>query len=202
MKSGQSPRPYKMVRRAEAAERTRLRIIEAGIGLFMARYYSDVTLEQVAAEAQVTLQTVLRRFGSKEGLFDAVLHHGSVGVTDPRNAVAPGDVDGAVDSVVSTFEIFGDSTMRSRHQADQVEVLGQVTKMGHKWHRAWTARIFGPLVATDDSRERRRRLAALAAATDTYTWRLLRRDYGLSMAETRRAMCLQVRALIATFAEA
>jgi len=54
-----------MVARAEAAAATEERIRSAALALFMARDYSDVTLEDIAARAKVAMPTVLRRFGSK-----------------------------------------------------------------------------------------------------------------------------------------
>ena len=59
-------RAYRMGARAEAAERTAERIQSAAIGLFRSRPFSEVTLQAIADKAEVTLQTVLRRFGSKE----------------------------------------------------------------------------------------------------------------------------------------
>src|SRR5919202_4501274 len=74
MKKGsdtRNKRAYRMGARAEAAEETRLRILDAVIGLHMERYYDQVSLEDVARRAGVTVQTVLRRFGSKDRLLDA-----------------------------------------------------------------------------------------------------------------------------------
>lgn len=58
-------RVYRMGSRAEAAEETRVRILDAVIGLHMERYHDQISLEDVAGRAGVTVQTVLRRFGSK-----------------------------------------------------------------------------------------------------------------------------------------
>jgi AcrR family transcriptional regulator len=193
-------RSYRMGRRAEAAEHTRRRILDAAAELFMAAYFADVTLEQVAGKAGVTLQTVLRRFESKEGLYRAVVEYAGPRLAVDRDQVAPGDIAHAVNRVVETLEIYGDATMRLRHQSEQIAVLAEVTQHGHQWHRQWVARIFGGLVHCRDAREKRRRLAAIAAATDVYSWRLLRRDYGLSKAHAKRTMLMQVTALTNMFA--
>ena len=66
-------RPYTMRARAESAQATHRRILDAARALFLDHWYDQVTLEQVAEEAGVSKQTVLRRFGSKEGLFAAVV---------------------------------------------------------------------------------------------------------------------------------
>src|SRR5437764_2573263 len=59
-------RLYRMVARAEAAEATRLRILDAARQLFADLLYDQVSLNAVAARAGVTVQTVIRRFTSKE----------------------------------------------------------------------------------------------------------------------------------------
>jgi AcrR family transcriptional regulator len=61
-----------MVARAKAAEATRGKILESARELFAELPYDRVSLDAVAARAGVTVQTVLRRFGSKEDLLAAV----------------------------------------------------------------------------------------------------------------------------------
>ena len=46
------------------------------------------------------------------------------------------------------------------------------------------------------SRDRERLLHALHAATDVYTWKLLRRDIGLSRAETAATMTMLVEGVL------
>ena len=65
-------RAYRMTARAEAAEETGRRIKEAAYALFSTRLFASVTLQEIADQAGVTLQTVLRRFGSKEDLFNTI----------------------------------------------------------------------------------------------------------------------------------
>jgi hypothetical protein len=49
-------------------------------------------------------------------------------------------------------------------------------------------RTFAPLVDPLEGAARTRRVAGLVAATDIYTWKLLRRDLGLSRADAERTM--------------
>lgn len=187
-----------MGRRAEAIQGTRTRIIEAGTKLFMAHYYDEVTLEAVAHEAGVTLPTVLRHFESKDKLFEGVMLSAGGNVPAIRNRVRPGDVEAAVEAIVSSLEIYGDSTMRMRHQSERVDLLGTIDRGGHAWHRDWVGRIFAAYLHTDAA-ERRRHVASLAAALDVYTWRLLRRDYGMSRAATTQTLLMLVRGLLSSF---
>ena len=68
---GLRQRPYRMRARAQAAQATAQAIIAAARVLFAERPYDQVSLPVIAERAGVTVQTVLRRFGSKEELFAA-----------------------------------------------------------------------------------------------------------------------------------
>ena len=60
-------------------------------------------------------------------------------------------------------------------------------------HRAWVAEVFGPMVSDDEAL-----LDLLVVATDVYTWKLLRRDRGLSRVRTEARMKALVTAVLAT----
>ena len=83
-------RPYTMRARAESAQATYRRILDAAEQLFLEQWYDQVTLDHVAEEADVSKQTVLRRFGSKESLFAAVADELSHHNESNRSKVPPG----------------------------------------------------------------------------------------------------------------
>jgi AcrR family transcriptional regulator len=64
-------RPYVMSARAEATARTGERILDAAIDLFWEQPTDRLSLEDVARRADVSVQTVIRRFGGKDGLLAA-----------------------------------------------------------------------------------------------------------------------------------
>jgi hypothetical protein len=61
--------------------------------------------------------------------------------------------------------------------------LQKGVRAGREFHRAWVRRIFSPVLEKIPPTQRRRRLAQLTAVTDVYTWKVLRRDLGLSRQE-------------------
>jgi AcrR family transcriptional regulator len=65
-------RRYEQRLRAETAEETRRRILDAVYARLRAAPTQPVSLEQVAREARVARSTVYLIFGSRAGLFDAV----------------------------------------------------------------------------------------------------------------------------------
>lgn len=68
-------RPYRSSHRRRQAEATREVILAAAQSLFVARGYAATTMEAIAAEAEVAVQTVYWAFGSKRAVLGAVLEH-------------------------------------------------------------------------------------------------------------------------------
>lgn len=174
--------------RAEAAEDTERRILEAGRALFSARWYDDVTLADVAAEAGVSSQTVIRRFGSKDGLIDAVTARVRHEVAEQRGEAPAGDVRGAIATLVEHYEREGDAVLRLLAQEDRVPAFRRVTDGGRALHYAWVDRVFGAVLDGFEPAKRTRRRAGLIAACDVSVWKVLRRDLGLTREDVERTL--------------
>lgn len=71
--------------RAEQAEQTRQRIIDAATSLFLANGFAGTTLQAIAAEAGVAVETVYRRFRNKANLLAAILEKAVVPSADGRD---------------------------------------------------------------------------------------------------------------------
>ena len=177
-----------MVARAEAAAETHRRIVDAALALYTEHDFDEVSLEDVAARAQVTARTVLRRFGTKEALLDAVAEAADRAVEDRRRDVPPGDATAAVRCAVADYERYGDAIMRLLSQEHRAPAFGQIADRGRKLHYEWVERTFEPQLSRRGGARRRRLLAALIAITDVYTWKLLRRDLRLGRAATAETL--------------
>jgi AcrR family transcriptional regulator len=184
-------RAYRQSRRAEGTERTGAAIVAAAAALFRADPGLDPSLEAIAAEAGVSTRTVIRRFGSKEGLLEAALAAGVEDAAITRHA-EPGDIAGAVAAIVAHYEGMGDEVMRWLALAERRPFVRQVTERGTESHLDWVDEVFAPQLAGLGRGESRARRAALATATDVYVWHLLRRREGLGLEATRRAMLAMV----------
>ena len=176
-------RPYRMVARAAAAEATRLRILDAARQLFAELLYDQVSLDAVAARAGVTVQTVIRRFTSKEHLFAAVAQWKSDQIRGARDQALEGDLVGAIGNLFDTYEQWGDDVLNLLAQEQRTVLIRQVTDRGRRYHHAWVEQVFSPLLEDVPPEHRRRRLAQLIAITDVYAWKILRRDLGLHRQE-------------------
>ena len=140
-------RPYRMSARAEAAAETGRRILEAVIELHRERFFDQVSLEDIAERAGVTVQTVLRRFGSKERLVEAAAEEANRQVTHQRYEAPSGDIEGAVNNLVEHYEEWGDSALRLLAQEERVPAFRSITDAGRALHYEWVERTFGPLIA-------------------------------------------------------
>ncbi len=177
-------RPYRMVARADAARATAERVLDVALELFTERPYEDVSVDEIAQRAEVTKRTVLRRFGSKETLFLAAMERGGREAMRARDEAPVGDVAGAVANVVAHYERWGPNRLRLLSQEDRIPVVAEDVQIGRRYHWSWVERTFAPLIDGLTAAARKRRIAALVALTDVYTWKILRRDLGLSQAET------------------
>jgi len=181
-------RPYRMRARAEAAAETGQRILEAVIELHRERFWDQVSLEDIAERAGVTVQTVIRRFGTKERLIEAAAEEGTRRVIRQRDQAPIGDIEGAVENLVDHYEEWADSALRLLAQEERVAAFRSVTDAARAFHYEWVERTFAPLLAKRTGTARRRLLAELVAICDVYFWKLLRRDLGLSREQTELAI--------------
>lgn len=179
-------RPYRMTARAAAAAATGERILDAAAAVFFER--ADLPLDEVAARADVTVQTVIRRFGGREGLFAASLERESGRVRDQRDTAPVGDVPGIVRVLLDHYEDYGDRVLALLALEDRSPAAAAVVERGRSLHRDWCERALAPALAGLDGTTRERRLAQLVAVTDVYTWKLLRRDAGLSRGDVELAL--------------
>ncbi|MFD2467848.1 TetR/AcrR family transcriptional regulator [Amycolatopsis silviterrae] len=189
-----SARPYRMRARAEAAEDTRRRVFDAAAGLLRQRLRADIRLEDVATGAGVTVQTVLRVAGSKAELFRVAFEHILAEIAGQLQGAEPGDVDAAVRTWFDHYEQFGDVVVRTL--ADETDpAVGPIVEVGRAKHRQRVDHVLGPLLANRAADERARVLDALVCASDVYTWKLLRRDFGRSRADAEAAMRLMIESI-------
>jgi AcrR family transcriptional regulator len=186
--------------RAGAVERTRERILAAARDRFFDLPYDEVRLADIAAAAEVSEQTVLNHFASKERLLLAVAEFVAPEVEGLRGSTVPGDVDAAVRGLMRQYEALGDANVRLVAAAERIPELARGVEFGRAHHAAWIEKTFGDALPAAPA-ARRRAIAALYAVTDVGTWKLLRRDLGRSRADTAAILRGLVRAAVETAAD-
>lgn len=188
MKYSSPTRGYRMVARAEAAARTADDILTAVAQLWRERPMDEITLAAIAERAGVAVRTVIRRFGSRNGVIAAAIEADASGIVAERDQAAAGDVAGALAVLLTHYERDGDAVARTLGLEETVAEAKAIADAGRAAHRAWCARVFGPYLPPPADDGYGIRLDALVAATDLYVWKLLRRDLGRSEQATLRVM--------------
>lgn len=179
-------RSYRGTAQAEVAALTRQRIMASALRLYEAHWMDQVTLQRIADEAGVTVQTILRHFASKEGLELAVAATLRETTQSERDDVAAGDLAGALAYLVEHYESVGDRMIRLLAQEERYPPLKELMAGGRALHHNWVSRVFSPLIEAEPAQQLR--IAQLTAICDVYVWKLLRRDLGLNTEEYRAAL--------------
>ncbi|MCU1571291.1 MAG: regulatory protein TetR [Naasia sp.] len=186
-----STRPYTMTARADSAAETAGRIVRALIELVTERVSLEVTLDEVAGRAGVSVQTVLRHFGSRDALLERAMAVGAAEVAEERSFPA-GNLEDALGVLLQHYERRGDFVLGMLAHEQRDERIRRVMAPGRVYHRDWVADLFGPALRTradaDTGFDADETIDLLVVATDVYAWKLLRRDRGLSVGDVHRRM--------------
>ena len=170
-------------------------MFDAAAGLLRRRLRVDIRLEDVASGAGVSVQTVLRVAGSKAELFRVAFEQILAEMAEQLSDADPGDVDAAVRTWFEHYEQFGDVVLRSLAEETDPAV-GPILEVGRAKHRGRVEHLFGPRLAGRPALERAQAIDALVCASDVYTWKLLRRDFGRSRADAEATMRLMIESIV------
>lgn len=183
-----SARPYRQQLRAQQTEDTAERVLDAAERLFAREAFDRVSLAVVAEASGVSIPTLQRRFGNKEGLVEAVGARVRARVQGQRPT--GGGTKAAVDALLRHYELEGPGVWHLLRQEPEVPAFKAALNRGRAIHRAWVEQVFSKVLRRLTGPARARRVDALVAATDVYVWKLLRIDLGRSRAAVTRTMRL------------
>lgn len=176
-------RPYRKTARAEAEKQTTTAILDVALQAFAREPFDRVTLRSIAERAGVTVQTVIRRFGSKERLFETLAQRETPRILSARSVAENASLDEALRALLEHYEDDGDMVLNFIAQEQLFEPIRAAVEEGRRIHREWVERHCKDILADSRGKKRQRLLHAAIAATDLYTWKLLRRDLGLELPE-------------------
>jgi AcrR family transcriptional regulator len=200
MKIASRTRRYRQTVRAESAAATGRRVIDAFLKQLNENWYDEITLDRVAEDAGVTVQTVVRRFGGKAGLLAESIQAMKYRAKQ-RRATPPGDLDRLVRNLTVDYEASGDTMIRLLALEERHPLLHEHLKLARGWHRNWVLGVFAQHLNKLGAKQRQSALDALVIATDVYTWKLLRRDMGRSVAVTAATMKSMIHSTIDAYSE-
>lgn len=196
MNAAESTRPYRQSARAAAAARTAERILDAAVEAFWEEPARRLSLDEVARRAGVATQTVIRRFGGRDGLMAAAAEREQARVAEHRDAAPSGDHAAAVAVLVDHYEEYGDRVLRLLAEEHRSPAVAEVAAGGRAYHERWCERVFAAALEQAPADRRVRLRAQLVAACDVYTWKVLRRDLRLDRRDAEAAIAEAVEALV------
>ncbi len=191
-------RPYRQVARAQARQRTRAALLNVAMEEFTKGHWEKMSLQELASRAQVTKQTLLRHFGSKDGLLTQAMASTAAETYTQRWSAVPGDIEGAVENVLDHYEEWGERSLRvGAWLQSGPPVLANISRMARQMHYDWVEYAFGPQLQRRHGDERMRCRAALITLCDVHTWWLLSHDLKLERAAVRATLTTAIERLLA-----
>jgi AcrR family transcriptional regulator len=188
-----------MEQRAKSSAQTAEKIILSTLQLWKEKPLNEITLESIADKSGVTIRTILRKFGSRDGLIQSCLSHDASIIIEERAHAPEGDIDGILHALLSNYEKMGDAGIRTIYMENELEEAKDIGEKGRKIHREWCARVFAPFLPDSGYEEYEIKLTAFITATEIYLWKLLRKDLGYDEDKTFRVFKMLVEGLVKNF---
>jgi AcrR family transcriptional regulator len=176
-------RPYRQVARAETQQRTREALLDVAASELFEGDWPNASLTSLAARAGVTKQTLLRHFGSKEGLLVQTLVRGAEEIRDQRWSAPTGDIPAAIENLLEHYDTWGERAMRVGSWQSESGMLAALSQGARQLHYEWVEHAFAPWLRELPEEARRRARAALIALCDVQTWWILSHDLRLERTE-------------------
>ena len=180
------PRKYDMTQRAELAAQTPQIILKALVELWLEYPIHEITLDKVAEQSGITVRTILRKYGTREGLFEAAILEDVTAIQSIKDEAQIGNIPQAVSVLMKEYEATGPAAIRTLAAENEIPIVGQILKHAREMHMKWCIRVFGLYLPPKSNENYHWLLGAIYAATDVNKWKLLRIDLGFSKTETEK----------------
>jgi AcrR family transcriptional regulator len=190
-------RPYKKVAREQAEQRTREALLDAADTELYDSRWQQTSLQALSAKAGVTKQTLLRHFGSKDGLLLSALMRGASQVLEQRWSAQPGDLEIAVENLLEHYEAWGERSLRIGAWQRGNAALAKFSEAARQVHYGWVDYAFAPQLQALKAPVRAQRRAALIALCDVQTWWILAHDLEFERAAVKATLIDAIERLLA-----
>lgn len=168
--------------------------MDVTVDMIRAGEAGSITLQKVAKVAEVSVQTILRAFSSKEGLLTASLNAQPSEAAEDFLADTTGseNVPVMMSVLYDFYDKIGDTVMKRLADEAHLPELAAANAVGREFHRKFVNQRFAHELDNLREEERHVLFNALMAVTDLYVWRVLRRDEGLDPDAAKRVVTLLV----------
>lgn len=197
MKSS-AARNYNMDTRSKSSAQTEANILKALGTIWLQQPMHSITLEKIAEEAGTTVRTILRKFGSRDGLIEATIDHDVAGIKSIKDEARAGDIKHAASILMKEYEATGLAGIRSLAIEHELPAMAKVLKYARQLHKAWCERVFQPYLPKTKGKNYDIMVGVFYAATDINTWKLLRIDLEYSKEETEKIFYKTLQAITKT----
>ena len=191
-------RTYDSSKRKAQAEARRTLMLKCAAQLLADSGTDEFRLEDVAQAAGVSVQTILRAFGSKDGLVIKTLEFEAPSALDMSvyDNIRIEDVGDMIRTMFQVYDKIGDLVIHALAHEHRSPEFQKSLDVGRAFHKGWIADACDIHIAKRPPDERAAMFHALLAATDIYVWKILRRDEGLSLEDTVATVTFTLKSLI------
>ena len=163
-----------MTTRAAAAAETAEKILDATKHLFAENVIAEITLADIAERSGVTVQTILRRFGDKDGVFAEAISRLGAEILSQRGQAISNDLDDLLANLVEHYETHGRLVLKMLAEELTTPAIQPALAFGRRYHRRWCETVFAATLEPLTGADKDRRRAQLIAICDVRTWEVLR----------------------------
>lgn len=183
----------------ELAALTKQRILLAVRKLFDESRLNDISIQAIAARANVSVQSIYRHFESRDGLIDQFLDEMAVLVENYPLEAAPGNIYSIVKNLLHYYQENAPLLLRLQMQTDDSPKLSACWAVVQRSHLAWVRANFSVFL---ESLSRQRQLEMenqLMWLTDVSCWRVYIQELGRSSVEIEQGMVHVLRAVLQSY---
>ena len=163
-----------MTTRAAAAAETAEKILDAATHLFAENVIAEITLADIAERSGVTVQTILRRFGDKDGVFAEAISRLGAEILRQRGRAISNDLDDLLANLVEHYETHARLVLKMLAEELTTPAIQPALAFGRRYHRRWCETVFAATLEPLTGADKERRRAQLIAICDVRTWEVLR----------------------------
>lgn len=195
----EKPKNYKADVQSEIKTLTRLRILAACRDLFLEKWVDQITLEDVARQANVTVQTLLRHFGTRDALVNLAISEIDLGIQMRKVPPQQGNLQTITSAVTEFYEVYGLYLLRAIALEDRFPQLNLLLTRSRRMHREWVQHSFDVYLRALSPQNRQQLEDQLYSLTEVYFWRVYRIDLGKSREILENTWVRMLRSLLQSY---
>lgn len=198
--SGEARRSYDRTGRRARADELTFRILDVVLEMVQGLDAPDITLEAAAVAAEVSVQSVVRRFGSKDGLYAAAFARARTHYRPSRTALSADDLaTSIVRAQLEIYERWGKALLYLQTQENERPRVARELEIGRRERRLWLAGVLSERLRR--CRRREDMLAQIFTLTDVHAWAAFRLTQRMSRRRTEANMADLLRTRLARVAD-